>query len=131
MAKFRLSRDDSSDLGFALTCLISGVISFDEFKEWIYYVIEHEDIDDIPGHFFKILDIKIKSDFTLRVREIIGFYPGFNPTDNERRAICAIGYKRFEGYNSDFTPKERALAASSRNPHIEQRFRAAFPFIEF
>lgn len=130
MAKFRLTRDDSDDVGFALTCLISGVITFEEFKDWIYHVIEHEDVDDIPGYFFRILDIDNKFDFTNRATEVMGFYPGFGPTKDESRAICAIGYQRFEGYHSDFVNKERALSAALRNPQIVQRFRNTFPFIK-
>lgn len=42
--QFSLTRNDSSDIDFALACLMAGAIHFGEFKEWLYFVIEHATI---------------------------------------------------------------------------------------
>lgn len=131
MAKFALTRNNPGDLGFALSSLIFSAVTFTEFKQWIYHVIEHEDVDEIPSYFFEVLDIKEKFDFTLKSRQIIGFHPSWDGGDEEDDALCGICYKRFPDYRSDAASREDALAALARNPHIEERFRKTFPFIDF
>lgn len=131
MAKYRLSREDAGDLGFALSSLTYSVVTFSEFKQWIYHVIEHEDAESIPSFLFEILDINDKFDFTLRAWQIIGFHPSWDGNDDEDDALCGIGFKRFPNYHADGLSKQEAFAALARNPGIEKRFRETFPFIEF
>ena len=127
---FKLEKNNSDDIGFASTCLIADILSFEEFKQWLYYVIEHA--DDVPTYFFDILDIKEKFDFTLKRHEVIGFTPSWQgSSDKEEDALDGIGYKRNSDFSSDASSKEAALKALSENPHIEQRFRDTFPFIEW
>ncbi|MDO5658438.1 MAG: hypothetical protein Q4G36_08970 [Paracoccus sp. (in: a-proteobacteria)] len=49
MGRFRLTKSDSEDIGFVQSCLTAGIISFDEFKKWIFWVVETE--DDVPSYF--------------------------------------------------------------------------------
>lgn len=88
MRAFRLTREDSADIGFATTCLTISAITFEEFKEWLHRVIEVS--DDCPSWVFDILDLKEKFDYTLRVRQIIGFIPSAGLSDDE---LCSGWYR--------------------------------------
>lgn len=129
MPRFHLAKEDSADIGFATDCLVAGIITFLEFKSWLYYVIENS--EEVPSYFFDILDVEEKFDYTLRTVEILGFHPGWEATDNELNALDGIGFKRFSEFKTDAAQKETALQALEKNPHIEQRFREMFPFIDW
>jgi hypothetical protein len=68
---FGLSKNDSADIGFALACLRGGAIHFREFKEWLYFVIEHG--DNTPSYVFDMLDVEFRRDFNHLI--IMGFHP--------------------------------------------------------
>jgi len=127
--KFRVSRDDCEDLGFATECLVSGVLSFDEFKNWLYEQIKVT--DDFPVNLYDVLDIDNKFDYILNSHELIGFTPYWEKNSKEELALDGIGYKRQFDFSSDLSTKEKALQALLENPQIETRFRSTFPFIQF
>lgn len=124
--KFRVWKDNGEDLGFAISCLMTGAVTFDEFKEWLYIVIENT--DNLPGYIFDILDIKERFDF--KPSMTIGFIPHWAHVDRELDAIEAIAYKRRADYTSDAVNQDDALNALAENPHIERRFYEIFSFIE-
>ncbi|MCZ4283148.1 hypothetical protein O4H49_20385 [Kiloniella laminariae] len=129
MAKsFRLEKNNSDDIGFASTCLVAGIIDFDEFKAWLYFVMENS--DEIPSYFFNILDINEKFEYTLKRQEVVGFTPSWEGTTFEENALYGIGYKRNIAYQNDVVSQISALKALSKNPHIEERFKETFPFLE-
>ena len=126
MGRFRLTKNDCEDIGFAQSCLTAGIISFDELKQWLFWVIETE--DDVPNYIWDIIDLKEKFDFVpLR---IMGFNPYWEHTDDEDDALDGIGYKRSLDFNSDAVSRSDALQKLIANPHIEERFRKTFPFID-
>ncbi|MGE4323162.1 MAG: hypothetical protein AB7E60_09060 [Sphingobium sp.] len=129
MGVFRLTREDSTDIGFATTCLTLSAVSFDEFRDWLYHVIGAS--DEWPDYLLDILDLKQKFDYTLHVRRILGFIPGANLSDDEYRAVDGIAYRRFPRHQSDGSTKETALTALARNPRIEQLFRTLFFAIDW
>lgn len=132
MANFRVSKNDSEDLGFAVTCLFTGSISRDEFNQWIYWVIANTD-DELPT-FFYYLD-----EFGPGLKDIyavIGFSPSEDFSESETAALEAIGYRRKTLEPDSYAIKigersspEKAARCLTRNPHIERRFEAAFPFL--
>jgi hypothetical protein len=124
---FRLTKEDGEDIGFASTCLVASAISFSEFKEWLYYVIQHS--NNVPNYFFDILDIEEKFDYTLKRNSIVGFTPSWEGARQEEHAIDGIAYKRNPNHNSDSVSRNDALIALKENPHIEKRFRELFPFV--
>lgn len=126
MRKLRLERNDSDDIGFVHACFIPGIITINEYKEWIYYVIEK--YDDIPSYFFKILDIDAKRDY--KTRDVIGFVPDYEPQRAEYDALIGIGFKRGAIATNDNLTREEALRALERNPHIEKKFYEMFPFLK-
>ena len=126
--KFSLIKGNSEDIGFASTCLVAGVISFDEFKQWLYLVIEQE--DELPDYIFDILDIENKFDYTLKMREIIGFHANWEGSEPAQSlALDGIAYKRDADYVSDAVSREQALTALQTHPEVEVKFKALFPFI--
>jgi len=123
----RLEKNDCDDIGFARACLISGVVDFDEFKQWIYHVVEIQ--DEVPSYFWDILDIEDKFDF--KPLSIMGFNPYWQHTGTEEYALDGIAYKRRKDHVSDAVSSKAALNALVENPHIEKRFREMFPFIKW
>lgn len=45
---WKIIKEDSDDLGFAIKCLFSQSIDLNEFKLWIEQVIRDMPIEDIP-----------------------------------------------------------------------------------
>lgn len=127
MRKLRLNREDSTDIGFATSCLTASVLTFEEFKDWLNEIICAT--DDYPHYIFDILDLEKKFDYTLHVRRILGFQPGADLSQDEYRAVSGIAYKRFSGHRSDIARKDTAVAALTRQPQIEAMFRELFPEI--
>lgn len=60
MRKLRLNREDSTDIGFATSCLTASVLTFEEFKDWLNEIICAT--DDYPHYIFDILDLEKKFD---------------------------------------------------------------------
>lgn len=129
MSKFFLKRDDGEDIGFASECLICSSIELSEFKKWAEFVVIESD-DDIPYYIFEIMHIKEKFDYTLRMREIVGFQPGFSNDDNDVRSLEGIGFLRFTNYESDFSDKATAIDCLHRNERVKFLFKKNFPFID-
>ncbi|WP_316364545.1 hypothetical protein [Candidatus Thiodiazotropha sp. CDECU1] len=126
---YRLTKGNSEDIGFASTCLVANAISFSEFKEWIYYVIQHT--ENVPTYLFEILDIDEKYDYTLKRQSVIGFTPSWEGTNQEENALDGIAYKRNLNHKSDSVNREDALKALEEQSHIEKHFREMFPFIKW
>lgn len=131
MAKFRVTIEDSYDLGFADACLLSAAISREEFSKWVYWVIEHSD-DELPTYFFGLDSLERRAGALYRA---IGFVPSPDLSDSESNAIDGIAYKRGAydpppNYDAHIG-REDALRALADNPHIEQRFRDTFPFLDY
>lgn len=127
--RFHMEKGDSADIGFATTCLIASVITFDEFKQWLYLVIEKS--DEVPSYVFDILDVDGKFSYTLKTRDFMGFHPSWNCTTEEEMALDGIGFQRFDCFRSDVSMRDDAMRALEKHPYIEQKFREFFPFIEY
>ena len=126
MAGFRLTKDNCEDIGFAKSCLLAGVVTFDEFKQWLFWVVENE--SEVPAYFWDIIDLQESYEF--KPLRIMGFNPYWLHNDDEDAALDGIGFKRWSNFASDSISRTEALQKLAKNPHIEERFRAAFPFIE-
>lgn len=125
---YHLTKDDNEDIAFASSCLVSGVITLEEFRAWACSIIENS--ENIPNYIFDIVELKNKLDYTLNMHRILGFIPSWELSDEEDVALEGIGYKRYENFSSDFAPRKKALAALEKNPQVEERFFRTFPFIE-
>lgn len=127
MHKFKITKGDSEDIAFAQDCLISGVLKLEEFKDWLYIVVNTEEL--VPSYVWELLDLNNKHEYNpIRILE---YAPVWRHSGNESDALRGIGYKRHVDFTSDAISREDALRKLKENPHIEERFRAAFPFIDY
>lgn len=131
-SRLRLTKNDSADIAFVKLCLMSGAISQDELREWLYHVIEH--YDDIPTYFFDLLDAKDLREMFRGANGPIGFFTSSDLSEIESDALTGIAYKRgfYDGplgYDVHIE-RDEALKALQQNPHIEKRFCEMFPFIK-
>ena len=127
--QYRLTKGNSEDIAFATTSLAMRVLTFSEFKKWLYFVIERS--DEVPNYFFDILDLEESFDYTLKVADYLGFWAAWDASDGELEALRGVGFKRFSNFRSDASHRNSALAALEANPRVEEKFRETFPFIEF
>jgi len=127
MQNLRLDRENPRDIGFVEACIVPGIISLEEFKDWIYFVIEHYD-GEIPGYFFKILDLKHRFDYNSF--EIMGFVPHWEFDESDYDALTGIGFRRGTLVSDDQFTREEALKALERKPYIEKKFYEMFPFLK-
>ena len=130
MMIYKVGKDDSRDLGFAHMCCLSGAINVDEFKTWVYWVIEHTE-EELPTFFF---DLDTLPDMSRSFYEAVGFVPSTGLSGSEEDAIDGIAYLRGVHERTDYDVhigRDEALAALQNNPQVNARFREMFPFIEF
>ncbi|WP_157757132.1 hypothetical protein [Pannonibacter phragmitetus] len=128
--KFHVIKNDGADIQFATTCLVVGAVTFSEYKNWMFYVVEHSE-DDVPSFFWDVIDVKEKYDFTLKIADYMGFCPSWDPPRSEFNALIGICFRRFPDHYEDTVSKSEALAALESHPSVERRFREIFPFIEW
>lgn len=124
MASYKVFKEDSEDLGFVFACLLSHVISPDEFQKWVLWVIQEQeppptdlvDLVDFQGPPFHLI-------------ERIGFVPVWSASDKEKGALMALAAMR--GVQSFESCPDNEEGASPRivDPAILEKFRALFPFI--
>lgn len=126
MPKWRMTKDNCDDIGFAYACLVSGVISFEEFKTWLYLVVEQD--GDVPNYVWDAIDLTQKFDFL--PLKIMGFTPHWDHSLDEADALLGIGYRRGDDFTCDAMGQDAALKILRDNPQIEDRFRTTFPFID-
>ena len=125
---FRMNKDDDADIMFALSCLGYGAILFREFKEWLYFVIEHA--EEPPSYVFDMLDVKIRRDFY--PMEIMGWHNSDGLSEEEWGSLKGIGVLR--GINSlhkdDGLTSSEAVAILKNNEAFFNRVKAFFPFLD-
>lgn len=120
-----MSKNDSSDIGFALSCLIGRAIHFREFKEWLYFVVEHS--DDPPSYVFDMLDVKLFVDF--KPYEIMGFVASGGLSTDEADAISGFRFLRGISDFEDRISRHDAIAKLRLNPDFERKVKSFFPFL--
>lgn len=123
--QWRVTIEDSSDLGFALECLTAWAVDLDEFKTWIYRAVV--DLDEIHDHLLRLGDATNRFEPSLKWKELISFYPGGDLTARDSRAIDGIAYARNPDHESDATTRGTTLKALEASPHIIERFKFFFP----
>lgn len=124
--RFRLTQNDSQDIGFALSCLNFRAIHFREFKEWVCYVIEHA--DDPPGYLFDMLDIKQLVDF--KPVQIMGWRSSATITGDEADVLTGISFRRGITSFEDTISREDAMAKLRASAHFVEHVKRFLPFIE-
>ena len=87
--KWMIYKDNSKDLGFALSCLFSQAITMDEFKQWLEIVLMDTPTDELPNYFFDLIDFN-QAKFHLDT--VIGFSPSNDLSRYEKYAVEGIAY---------------------------------------
>lgn len=126
MKKFNLTKDNSEDIGFVTDCLLMGVISLKELKEWICKIIHQCDVDSLPTYIYNLLDYNGENS---GVYNVISFSPNSKLRKIDEYALYGIGIKRFGTIFDMPIPRDVALNALDKNPYILERFKKEFDFI--
>ncbi|MFI8595212.1 hypothetical protein ACIGCK_12405 [Microbacterium sp. NPDC078428] len=124
---WRVTRDDSEDLGFALSCLTAGAVTLDEFTGWIYLVLEQS--DEFPGYLIDLTDVEHKHELLRGWRDLVGFLPASPLSSREEKAVVGIAYARFERFRHDTIRRGAASAALHESDTLRTRFARSFPSI--
>ena len=124
---WKIIKEDSDDLGFAIKCLFSQSIDLNEFKLWIEQVIRDMPIEDIPFYIFDLADLDEEID---NIYNIIGFVSSYSLSKLRRNALTGIAFLRGIDVYDPPISKEKALKALEKYPEIYQKFQHFFPFIE-
>jgi hypothetical protein len=127
----RVTRTDPADLAFAWVCLLSGAVSFDEFKAWAEHVVTVTPADDLPAYIFDIMMAEESHEVAANLPRLTGFAP-YDPvmTDGHRNAILGITALRGTYRAEDAgMSKDKARATLARHPQIAARFASTFPFL--
>ena len=124
---WKIIKEDSDDLGFAIKCLFSQSIDLNEFKLWIEQVIRDMPIEDIPFYIFDLADLDEEID---NIYNIIGFVSSYSLSKLRRNALTGIAFLRGVDVYDPPVSKEKALKALKKHPEIYQRFQHFFPFVE-
>lgn len=126
-----LTKNNSTDLGFANSAFFIGAISWEEFKQWLFGLIETYPVADLPTYIFDVAAISEPADYGPRIEEIYGFWPALisEDEDDARRALHGIAFVRDVQHCTPFVTRQKAFEALERHPEIADRFRLLFPFI--
>lgn len=124
---WNVSKENSADLGFALSCLFLEAITFDEFKKWLYIVISDNNIDDIPIYIYELLDFDKK---LYHIYNVIGYTPISCLNEYEKNAIIGIAFLRKENLYDVLLEKNEAIKILENNIYIYEKFVHFFPFID-
>lgn len=124
---WRVTKNNSDDLGFAMWCLTSWAVDMDEFRAWC---TGSSSADEVPEHLLSLGDAKDRFDVTLDRGDLVGWVPSWEPTPLEDQAIDGIAYAGLPDHESDLVDRVTALAALRSSPQLLRRFRHDFPTVE-
>ncbi|UXX90225.1 hypothetical protein NDM80_01150 [Neisseria gonorrhoeae] len=124
---WKIIKEDSDDLGFAIKCLFSQSIDLNEFKLWIEQVIRDMPIEDIPFYIFDLADF---NGGIGDIDNIVGFVSSYSLSKSKKNALTGIAFLRGIDVYDPPVSKEKALKALKKHPEIYQKFRHFFPFVE-
>ena len=87
---WKIYKEESSDLGFAIGCLFSEAINLNEFRQWVELCINDLNQDEIPLYMFDLIDFE---DSLAKIHLVIGFVPSSGLSKTEKIEVIreAIG----------------------------------------
>ncbi|MFG5381372.1 MULTISPECIES: hypothetical protein [unclassified Yoonia] len=129
--KIGVEDDTGADLGFVLSCLALGMITMDEFHQWIHHVIDQTPGGDVPPHLVALLAVKNRTNVFRPNQAVMRRIP-HDPFITDDRFDAMLGLQFFLRVDrtqaNDITQAE-AEDALRRNPEVADRFFALFPFL--
>ena len=124
--KWKIHKENSEDLGFAISCFFKGAITADEFKKWLDIVLMDTPTEELPNYFFDLIDGDVFDIF-----KNMSYVPHDNLSRYEEYAVEGIAYIRKVRPLIDMVVKEEtALKSLQNNPQILERFKKFSPFVE-
>ena len=119
-----LSKEDSSRIGFVVSCLFAEAINLHEFRQWVTTIYEGE--TEIPTYMVDLLDFNGP---LFKLSKVIGFEPHWPGTEDEELALFGITYQRDRIPFQCPLNREEAIAKLERHPSIKETFIKNFPFL--
>jgi hypothetical protein len=124
---WKIIKEDSDDLEFAIKCLFSQSIDLNEFKLWIEQVIRDMPIEDIPFYIFDLADF---NGGIGDIDNIVGFVSSYSLSKSKKNALTGIAFLRGIDVYDPPVSKEKALKTLKKHPEIYHKFKRFFPFVE-
>ncbi|KMK52213.1 hypothetical protein RO21_02135 [[Actinobacillus] muris] len=118
-------------IGFSIVCLYSGVIKFNEFKQWLYNLINNTDVDKLPSYIWDLIDVETGENANISL--IVDSDTNSGLDEEQENALMAIALERDPILFKDFDPhitKKKAFRAFKRFPSVLNRVKEEFYFIE-
>ena len=125
---WKIYKEENSDLGFAIGCLFSEAINLNEFRQWIELCINDLNQDEIPLYMFDLIDFE---DSLAKSHLVIGFVPSSGLSKTEKIALEGISYLRGIDIFDPISTQEQSIEYLKNNPHVSEKFKRTFPFINF
>lgn len=138
MKRFNLEKQNSVDLGLPLKA-VQKAITWNEFHDWIEYIVAESEIDDLPGYVFDLLEASGKGD-VLKMQKpggSIGFILSSGLDEERYETLWGIGYARSDpslpvvrtDMDQNVVNHEVAEAALAGNPEVRKWFEGFFEAI--
>jgi hypothetical protein len=124
MPRLLLDKENSSTIGFVVSCAFAGAIDRQELQAWADHVLVAA--DSYPLY---IVDLSTFDEPLSHIFRVIGFVPRSGLSDTEEDALIGITYMRGRQPFEPTPTREEALAALAGHSHVLARFRETFPFI--
>ena len=125
---WKIYKEENSDLGFAIGCLFSEAINLNEFRQWVELCINDLNQDEIPLYMFDLIDFE---DSLAKIHLVIGFVPSSGLSKTEKIALEGISYLRGIDIFDPISTQEQSIEYLKNNPHVSEKFKRTFPFINF
>ena len=87
--KWKIHKENSEDLGFAISCFFKRAITSDEFKKWLDIVLMDTPTEELPNYFFDLIDGDVFDIF-----KNMSYVPHDNLSRYEEYAVEGIAYIR-------------------------------------
>ncbi len=126
MNQLALNREDSTTIGFVLSCIFDSAIDARELQAWADHVLTT--VDASPSY---ILDLSTFDEPLFHLYQVIGFTPSSPLTEAEEVALVGIAFLRGREQFEPEPSRARALAALAAHPRVAADFRETFPFLNF
>ncbi|HFX6310550.1 hypothetical protein ABTM59_18105 [Acinetobacter baumannii] len=125
---WKIYKEESSDLRFAIGCLFLQAINLNEFRQWVEVCINDLNQEEIPLYMFDLMDFE---DSLAKIHLVIGFVPSTGLSKTEKIALEGISYLRGVDIFDPISTREKSIECLKKNPHISEKFKRFFPFINF
>lgn len=128
-----MSNNIENKIAFALASVGSGALTFEEFHQWIESIISCE--ENLPTYVFDLYDTKTLSEaeYSFGTGTLYNLSAYLNLQSKESEALWGIAALRggdLKDWEVPITEKT-ALKRMEQYPHVVERFRQLFPFVEF